>query len=83
LPIVEWWYNTNDHSPTGFTPFEVVYVYPPPSLLSYVPGTSANLVVDSQLRDRSTIINLLKEHLQQAQNRMKLHVDKHQIEREF
>jgi hypothetical protein len=51
LPLAEWWYNTNHHSSTGLTPFEAVYGYAPPSLLSYVPGTSANLAVDSQLKD--------------------------------
>jgi len=66
LPLAEWWYNANHHSSTGLTPFEVVYGYAPPSLLSYVPGTSANLAMDSQLKDRTTIVNLLKEHLQQA-----------------
>jgi hypothetical protein len=71
LPMAEWWYNTNHHSSTGITPFEVVYGYPPPSLLSYVPGTSANLAVDTQLQDLNVIINLLKEHLHKAQNRMK------------
>jgi hypothetical protein len=43
---------------------EAVYLYPLPSLLSHVPSTSVNLDVDTQLKDRNTIINLLKEHLQ-------------------
>jgi hypothetical protein len=83
LPLAEWWYNTNHHSATGFTPFEALYGYPPPTLLSYVPGTAANLAVDSQLRDRSTTISLLKEHLQLAQNRMKTQADRHRTERVF
>jgi hypothetical protein len=45
------------------TPFRALYGYLPPTLLSYVPGTSGNLAVDSQLWDRTTIISLLKEHL--------------------
>jgi hypothetical protein len=81
--VAEWWYNTNHHSSTGYTPFEALYGYPPPSLLSYVPGTSANLPVDLQLRDRTKVITLLKEHLQQAQNRMKVQADKYRTEREF
>jgi hypothetical protein len=48
-----------------------------------VPGTSANLVVDTQLKDRNVIINLLKEHLQLAQNRMKVQADKGRTERVF
>jgi len=81
--MAEWWYNTNHHSSTGFTPFEAIYGYPPPTLLSYVLGTSTNLVVDSQLWDRTTLVSLLKEYLLEAQNRMKHHADKHRIEREF
>jgi hypothetical protein len=83
LPLAEWWYNTNHHSSTGLNHFEAVYGYAPPSLLSYVSGTSANLAVDSQLKDRTTIVNLLKEHMQQAQNQMKLQADKHCTKREF
>jgi hypothetical protein len=81
LPLAEWWYNTNHHSATGFTPFEALYGYPPPTLLSYVPGTAANMAVDSQLRDRTATISLLKEHLHLAQNRMKIHADRHRTER--
>jgi hypothetical protein len=83
LPMAEWWYNTNYHSSIGLSPFEVVYGYPPPSLLSYVPGTSANLVVDTQLKDRSSVITILKEHLQLAHNHMKVQADKKRTERYF
>jgi hypothetical protein len=83
LPMAEWWYNTNHHSATGMTPFEAVYGYPPPSLISYVPGTTANLAVDAQLKDRNSIINLLKEHLHKARNQMKIQADKTRTERVF
>jgi hypothetical protein len=83
LPLAEWWYNTSHHSSTGYTPFEAVYGYAPPSLLSYVPGTSANLAVDTQLRDRTKVLTLLKEHLHHAQNRMKTYADKHRSDRQF
>jgi hypothetical protein len=83
LPMAEWWYNTNHHSSTGYTPFEALYGYPPPSLLSYVPGTVANLAVDLLLKDRTKVITLLKEHLHHAQNRMKVQADKHRFEHEF
>jgi hypothetical protein len=83
LPMAEWWYNTNHHSSTHTTPFEVLYGFPPPTLLSYVPGTTANLAVDTHLRDRNKIISTLKEHLLMAQHRMKSQADKHRTEREF
>jgi hypothetical protein len=83
LPLAEWWYNTSHHSATNITPFEAVYGYKPPTLLSYVSGTSANLAVDSLLRDRTTVLTLLKEHLQAAQHHMKTQADKNRSERHF
>lgn len=55
----------------------------PPYCPIYVPGTSANLALDTQLKDHNTVINLLKEDLQQAQNRMKIQADKKHTERIF
>jgi transposase InsO family protein len=83
LPLVEWWYNTNHHSSIGLTPFEALYGYPPPVLLSYVPGTTANMAVDNILQDRNSTINLFKEQLHKAQHRMKSQADKKHIERVF
>jgi hypothetical protein len=40
LPLVEWWYNTSYHTATRMTPFEEVYGQNPPSILSYLLGTS-------------------------------------------
>jgi hypothetical protein len=40
LPLAEWWYNTTYHIATCMTPFEAVYGQKPPSILSYLPGTS-------------------------------------------
>jgi hypothetical protein len=41
------------------------------------------MAVDIQLKDRNIVITILKEHLQQAQNRMKTQADKKRTEREF
>jgi hypothetical protein len=46
-------------------------------------GTLANLVVDTQFRDRTTVLTILKEHLHHAQNRMKTYADKHHSDRQF
>ena len=40
IPWAEFSYNTSNHSSTKITPFEAVYDIPPPSLLTYVPGTA-------------------------------------------
>lgn len=42
LALAEWWYDTSYHTSLKLTPFEALYGYPPPKLISYVPGTSAN-----------------------------------------
>jgi hypothetical protein len=85
LPLAEWWYNTSHHSSTGLTPFQAIYGYTPPTLLSYVPGTTANQAVYTQLRDCTAVlmITLLKEHLHKAQHRMKMFADKNRSDRQF
>jgi hypothetical protein len=49
LPLAEWWYNTTYHTSTRMTPFEAVYGQKPPSVLSYLPGTSKVQAVDQTL----------------------------------
>jgi hypothetical protein len=83
LPMAEWWYNTNHHSSTGLTPFEAVYGFVPPKLLSYVPGITANDAVDQSLKSREQIIQILRDNLLKSQNQMKLYANKLRIERQF
>jgi len=83
LPLAEWWYNTNHHVSTGMTPFEALYGVTPPKLISYVPGLATNSAVDVHLQDRNQLINMLRDHLHLAQNRMKHQADKLRTEREF
>jgi hypothetical protein len=66
LPLAEWWYNTTYHTTTRMTPFEVVYGQKPPSVLSYLLGTSKVQVVDQTLTVREDILRTLKENLVMA-----------------
>jgi hypothetical protein len=83
LPLAEWWYKTSYHTTTRMTPFEVVYGQKPPSVLSYLPGTSKVQAVDQTLTVREDILHTLKENLVMAQNCMKQQADQVRSERQF
>ena len=75
LPLAEWWYNTSYHIATRMTPFEAVYGQKPPSILSYLSGTSKVQVVDQTLTVQEDILRTLKENLVMAHNHMKQQED--------
>ena len=83
LPLAEYWYNTNFHSSTNTTPFEVVYGQPPPLHIPYVAKDSPVEAVDRTLQAREDTIKLLKFNLKKAQDRMKSQTDRKRSEREF
>ncbi|GJX69778.1 retrotransposable element Tf2 [Tanacetum coccineum] len=83
LPLAAYWYNTNYHSATNTTPFEVVYGQPPPLHIPYMSKDSKVELVDRTLTAREKTIDMLKFNLAKAQNRMKVQADKHRTEREF
>jgi hypothetical protein len=50
LPLAEWWYNTSYHTTTKMTPYEMVYGQQPPTVTSYLPGTSKVQDIDKLLQ---------------------------------
>ena len=48
-----------------------------------MPGASLVNQVDLQLQAREEMLQLLKHHLRQAQERMKVQADKHRVDRQF
>jgi len=83
LPLAEYWYNTNYHSSSQMTPFELVYGQAPPIHLPYLPGKSKVAVVARSLQERENMLLFLKFHLMRAQHRMKQFADQHRTERTF
>ncbi|GJX38757.1 retrotransposable element Tf2 [Tanacetum coccineum] len=83
LPLTEYWYNTNKHSSTNVTPFEVMYGQTPPLHVPYVAGESVVEVVHRTLQARETAIEMLKFHLKRAQDRMKVYANRKRSEMEF
>ncbi|KAL0404023.1 UNVERIFIED_CONTAM: hypothetical protein Sradi_2043100 [Sesamum radiatum] len=63
--------------------YEVVYGQPPPTLIPYKALSSSLEVVDRSLQHREATVRILKEHLHNAQHKMKVQVDKKRSEREF
>ena len=70
LPLAEWWYNTNYHSATKMTPYEVLYGVLPPIHIPYFPRDSTVESVDAYLTTKENLIKRVRSHLQTAQHRM-------------
>ncbi|KAL4289567.1 hypothetical protein GQ457_14G014840 [Hibiscus cannabinus] len=80
LAWAEYWYNTAYHTSAGMTPFRALYGRDPPTVLTYLEGSSRNTHLDQQLLERDELLRVLKGNLLQAQQRMKLQADKHHRE---
>jgi len=76
LALVEWAYNTSQHSGTGVTPYEITYGKPPPSIPSYILGSSRNDAVDTLLRTRADLPDTFRRKLLKAHDTMKHFADK-------
>ncbi|PKA66820.1 putative mitochondrial protein [Apostasia shenzhenica] len=83
LTLAEWWYNTNFHSSTKNTPYEIVYGQKPPLHIPYIASSASVETVDRSLQAKEEMLRVIKNHLHQAINRMKVQADKHRREREL
>jgi hypothetical protein len=77
------WLQHGDSFNDEVSPFEAVYGIPPPSMISYIPGTTKLPEVDQLLRTREVILRDLKQNLIVAQGCMKSRADLHRREVTF
>eukprot|EP01018_Ginkgo_biloba_P018200 Gb_27104 [translate_table: standard] len=83
LPLAEWWYNTTYHTATRMTPFQALNGYEPPHIVSYLHEIPKVQALTDQVQKMQEILQLLKDNLQMARNRMKQQADQKRSEREF
>jgi hypothetical protein len=65
------------------TPYEALYGQRPPTVTTYIPGTSKVQSIDTMLKGCTATLADLKDNLHMAQNRMKQQADQHPSERVF
>lgn len=83
LHLAKWWYNTMYQTSSKMTPFQTLYGYEPPRWKDFAFLDSRVPAVKYHLGESQRIINLLKENLTMARNRMKQQADQHRSEREL
>jgi hypothetical protein len=83
LSLEELWYNTSFHSLLNCSPFKALYAVDPTP--SFVPTLkmSDHQEVSEILKERQLFIELLREQLAKAQNRMKFLADSNRTEHSF
>ncbi|KAJ9564492.1 hypothetical protein OSB04_000458 [Centaurea solstitialis] len=67
---MEYWYNSSYHSAIKMTPFEALYGRPPPTVPSYVLGSSSIASIDSTLANHQQLLSQLKKTLAITRQRM-------------
>ncbi|KAJ7959586.1 Ty3/gypsy retrotransposon protein [Quillaja saponaria] len=83
LSLAQYWYNTNYRTTIQMSPYHAVFGQEPPSHIPYTKSDSENDAVDRSLSAKEGVIQLLKENIKKAQNRMKMQADRHRTERAY
>lgn len=81
LSLAEWWFNTHYHSRMKMSPFQALYGYQPLFQGHVEPSATQVASVEDYLLQRKPMLQLVKEGLKQAQERMKVIADKKRTER--
>ena len=83
LSLAELWYNSSFHTALGCTPFKALYAYDPNLILAPVNQPEVHQPIQELVRDREAHLQSLKQHLANAQSRMKIQADKRRSELQF
>ncbi|CAH9088564.1 unnamed protein product [Cuscuta europaea] len=83
LHLAEWWYNTCHHHSIKQTPFKALHGYDAPQLSTGPYLDSTNSLAARNVQERQQMLQDLKEHMTQAQERMKKYADSKRSERTF
>lgn len=81
LPLAEFWYNFTFHTVRVCSPFKALYGHDPN--LGALPPVDETSPVARVLTDRAAQVELLKQHLTAAHNRMKIFEDSKRSKRVF
>ena len=65
------------------TPFQALYGYAPPKSKDIITNQARVASVKDHLEENQKVVQILKENLNTARNRMKQEADRHRTEREF
>ena len=83
LHLDEWWYNYTYHTSSKMTPLQSLYGYEPPKWKDLITNQTRVASVNDHLEDDQKVVQILKENINVARNRMKKQADQHHTEREF
>eukprot|EP00253_Pinus_taeda_P011365 PITA_11365 len=83
LSMAEWWYNTSFHTVEKMTPFMEIYGYHPPSIPLSLRENSKVPEMEDDIEHQQQFLQILKDNLSLAQNRMKQQADQHRNARSF
>jgi hypothetical protein len=80
IPLAEFWYNTSHHSGINCSPFEVLCGHKPKHFDIQATDSYQVPELDSWLKERELMSQVIKQHPLRAQMRMKVQADKHPSE---
>jgi len=83
LHLAEFWYNSSYQSAIRMTPFEALYGRSPPSIATYISGSSQIAAVDDSLTKRTQMLKVIRTNLAKAQQRMKSLSNAHRQDHQF